>query len=114
MGHSETSSRVVKVSSYTCHCEINSYPSLTSQKPEHLWHSCQAALFAMVKPKSFHIATIGTCVLSSRASLIIINFCKLDDVLDGGLNGGLNGGKGLADVERSVGFVIAEAMLALL
>lgn len=65
----------------------------------------------MVKLSSFHIARIGTSVLSSSASFIIITFCKLDGAFVLALlEGGPMGGKDEVDMvmDAEAGLVTTE------
>jgi hypothetical protein len=55
---------------------------------------------------------IGTSVVSSNASFIIVTFCRLDGALETvDFEGGPKGGKGLADIDAFVGLVMAEELL---
>lgn len=63
----------------------------------------------MVKLSSFHIAKIGTEVVSINASFIKITFCRADVELEPAtFDGGPKGGNGLIDIEALVGLVIAD------
>lgn len=71
-----------------------------------------AALFGIVTLSSFHIARIGTSVLSNSASFKMITFCRIDgapDLLT--REGGPKGGNGEDDIGALVGLVIADEPL---
>lgn len=57
---------------------------------------------------------MGTSVLSSKASFIMISFCRADGALEvTDLDGGPGGGNELVDIGAFVGLVIAEELLLL-
>ena len=114
MGYSDGSSRLVKVSSQTCHFDIKPIPSLTSVRSALEGNNRRAALLGIAILSSFHIDKIATSVLSKRASFIITTFCKIDGAAETcDLDGGPKGGKGLADIGAFVGLVIADELLLL-
>ena len=63
----------------------------------------RAALLGKVTLPSFHIASIGVCVLSNSASFRSMIFCNIDGALDvDDFEGGPRGGKRLEERETAL------------